>query len=48
MYDFAQRKDLSVYLDAVLNYDSLSGLLNQKLANREFDFNKGPVGKIHH
>lgn len=45
MYDFAQREDLSVYLDAVLNYDSLSGLLNQKLANREFDFNKGPVRK---
>lgn len=43
--DFSQRQGFSIYLDAVLNYDSLSNLLNQHLANKEFDLNKGPVKK---
>jgi hypothetical protein len=45
MSDFSQRQDFSVFLDAVLNYDSLSNLLNQQLVNKEFDLNKGPVKK---
>ena len=43
--DFSQRQDFSIFLDAVLNYDSLTNLLNQHLANKEFDLNKGPVKK---
>ncbi|MBC7948398.1 MAG: DUF4403 family protein [Chitinophagaceae bacterium] len=43
--DFSRRQGFSIYLDAVLNYDSLSQILNQKLVNKEFDFNKGPVKK---
>ena len=43
--DFSQRQDFSIFLDAVLNYDSLSNLLNQHLANKEFDLNKGGVKK---
>jgi hypothetical protein len=43
--DFSQRQDFSVFLDAVLNYDSLSNILNQKVVNKEFDLNKGPVKK---
>lgn len=36
----------SIFLDAVLNYDSLSNLVTQRLKNQQFDFNKGPVKKI--
>ena len=43
--DFSQREGFSIFLDAVLNYDSLSNLLNQHLANKEFDLTKGPVKK---
>ena len=43
--DFSQRQGFSIFLDAVLNYDSLSNVLNQHLANKEFDINKGPVKK---
>jgi hypothetical protein len=43
--DFSQRQGFSIFLDAVLNYDSLSTLLNQNLANKEFDLDKGPVKK---
>ena len=43
--EFSQRQGFSIFLDAVLNYDSLSNILNQKLANQEFDINKGPVKK---
>jgi hypothetical protein len=43
--DFSQRQDFSIFLDAVLNYDSLSNLLNHHLNNKEFDLNKGPVKK---
>jgi Domain of unknown function (DUF4403) len=43
--DFSQRQGFSVFLDAVLNYDSLSTILSRKVANKEFDFNKGPVKK---
>jgi hypothetical protein len=43
--DFSQRQGFSIFLDAVLNYDSLSNLLNQNLGGKEFDLNKGPVKK---
>jgi hypothetical protein len=43
--EYSQRQGFSIFLDAVLNYDSLSNILNQKLANQEFDINKGPVKK---
>jgi hypothetical protein len=43
--DFSQRQGFSIFLDAVLNYDSLGNLLNKQLANKEFDLNKGPVKK---
>src|SRR5690606_41184205 len=35
----------SIFLDASLNYDSLSNILNRHIANKSFDFNKGPVKK---
>jgi Domain of unknown function (DUF4403) len=43
--DFSRRQGFSVYIDAVLNYDSLSTIMNRQLANKEFDFKKGPVKK---
>jgi hypothetical protein len=39
------QQGFSVFLDAMLNYDSLSNILNRHIANKEFDFNKGPVKK---
>lgn len=35
----------NIFLDAHLNYDSLSVLLNQQLRGKSFDVNKGPVKK---
>ncbi|HYM93864.1 MAG TPA: DUF4403 family protein [Chitinophagaceae bacterium] len=35
----------NIFVDAVLQYDSLSNILNQQLAGKEFDLNKGPVKK---
>jgi hypothetical protein len=43
--DFSRWQGFNVFLDAVLNYDSLSTILNRRLANKKFDFNKGPVKK---
>jgi len=43
--DFSRTPGFSVYLDAVLNYDSLSRILNSQLVGKEFDLNKGPVKK---
>jgi hypothetical protein len=43
--DFSRRQGFSLFLDAVLNYDSLGNILNHQLVNKEFDFNKGPVKK---
>ena len=40
-----RRQGFSIFLDASLNYDSLSTILNRNIANQEFDFNKGPVKK---
>lgn len=38
-------RGFSIFLDALLNYDSLSNILNRHIANKSFDFNKGPVRK---
>lgn len=35
----------SVFLDATLNYDSLSTLMNQHLVGQSYNFKKGPVNK---
>ena len=40
-----RKQGFSIFLDASLNYDSLSNILNKNIANQEFDFNKGPVKK---
>ncbi len=40
-----RREGFSIFLDALLNYDSLSNIVNRHVANKEFDFNKGPVKK---
>lgn len=45
MGEFSRRPGFSVYLDAVLDYDSLSNILNTQLVDKEFDLNKGPVKK---
>ncbi len=42
---FSNKRGFSIFLDAVLHYDSLSGLMNQNLAGREFNFKKGFVKK---
>ena len=41
----SRQQGFSIFLDALLNYDSLSNILNRHIANQEFDFNKGPVKK---
>jgi hypothetical protein len=43
--DFSQQDGFSIFLDAVLNYDSLSTIMNRRLTNKEFDLDKGPVKK---
>lgn len=40
-----KRQGFSIFLDAMLNYDSLSNILNRHLANKEFDIDKGSVKK---
>ena len=43
--DFSRRTGFNIFLDAVLDYDSLGNILNQQIAGKQFDFNKGPVKK---
>lgn len=45
MSAFSRRDGFSIFLDAMLDYDSLSQLMNRHLVDQEFDFNKGPVKK---
>lgn len=45
MGNFSRTQGFSIFLDATLNYDSLSNILNRHVVNKEFDFNKGPVKK---
>ncbi len=42
---YSGKKGFSIFLDAVLNYDSLSTIMNQQLAGKEFSFKKGFVKK---
>jgi len=41
----SKRQGFSIFLDAMLNYDSLSNILNRHLANKEFDIDKSGVKK---
>ncbi|HYC40776.1 MAG TPA: DUF4403 family protein [Chitinophagaceae bacterium] len=36
----------NIFLDAVLDYDSLTTILNRQLAGKQFELEKGPVKKI--
>ena len=45
MASFGSDKGFSIFLDASLNYDSLSQIVNRRLEGKEFDLNKGPVRK---
>lgn len=45
MGDFGRKQGFSIFLDASLNYDSLSKIVNRYAVNKEFDFQKGPVKK---
>lgn len=40
------RPGFNIFLDAVLNYDSLSNILNTQLKGKEFDLTKGKAKKI--
>ncbi|MET0637557.1 MAG: DUF4403 family protein [Chitinophagaceae bacterium] len=42
---FSRDKGFSIFLDASLDYDSLSTVVSRLLVNKEFDFKKGPVRK---
>ncbi|MET0392323.1 MAG: DUF4403 family protein [Chitinophagaceae bacterium] len=41
----SKAQGFSIFVDAQLNYDSLSNIVNRYVVNKEFDFNKGPVKK---
>jgi hypothetical protein len=43
--DLSNKPGFSIFLDAMLNYDSLSNLLSAQVQGKEFDLNKGPVKK---
>ncbi|RYY55860.1 MAG: DUF4403 family protein [Chitinophagaceae bacterium] len=42
---YSRDNGFSVFLDAMLDYDSLSTVINRLVVNKEFDFKKGPVRK---
>ncbi len=42
---FSRQPGFSIFLDAVLNYDSLGNILNQQVKGQEFNFKKGFVKK---
>ena len=42
---YSRDNGFSIFLDASLDYDSLSTLVNRLVVNKEFDFKKGPVRK---
>lgn len=45
MGNLGRQRGFAIFLDAKLNYDSLSNIINQQLADKQFDFNKGIVKK---
>jgi len=42
---FSRQPGFSIFLDAVLSYDSLGNILNQQLKGKQFDFKKGFIKK---
>ena len=42
---FSKQKGFSIFLDAVLSYDSLSNLMNAQIQGKEFNFRKGFIKK---
>ena len=42
---FSRQQGFSIFLDAVLNYDSLSWIMNSQAKGKEFDFKKGFIKK---
>jgi hypothetical protein len=42
---FSRQSGFSIFLDAVLSYDSLSTIMNQNLAGKQFDFKKAFIKK---
>lgn len=42
---FSRKSGFSIFLDAVLSYDSLSNIMNQQVQGKEFDFKKGFIKK---
>lgn len=42
---FSRQPGFSIFLDAVLSYDSLSTIMNQNLAGKKFEFKKGFIKK---
>jgi len=42
---FSRKQGFNIYLDARLNYDSLTTILNQQVAGKQFDLDKGPLKK---
>lgn len=45
MGSYKRQHGFSIFLDAVLSYDSLSQIMNENVAGKEFDFKKGFVKK---
>ena len=45
MSGFTRSPGFNIFLDAMLNYDSLTNILNLQLAGKQFDLDKGPVKK---
>jgi hypothetical protein len=45
MQPLLMQNGFSVFLDAVLNYDSLNAILNANISGRQFELDKGPLKK---
>jgi len=45
MSDFTSKPGFNIFLDALLDYDSLSNIVNVRLQGKQFDFKRGPVSK---
>jgi hypothetical protein len=45
MGPFSRQQGFSIFLDAVLSYDSLSNIMNMSLRGKEFNFRKGFIKK---
>ena len=46
MGSFSRQQGFSIFLDAVLSYDSLSTLMNMNIKGKEFNFKKGFIKKL--